>query len=76
MTLTKQNRQTNKLTARLDSQRREVLFFAHPLFLFFNFMATAKVAHFVLPLPQKPTRRQIKKSHFFHRFISSNLYLS
>jgi len=52
------------LTARHDSQRREVLFFAHPHFLFFNFWAAAQVAHFVLPLTHKLAQRQNKKSHF------------
>jgi len=57
-------------TARHDSQRREVLFFAHAHFLFFNFLAAAQVAHFVLPQLHKPTQRQNKKSHFSQRFNS------
>jgi len=61
----------SNLTARLDTQSREVLFFVRPLFLFFNFMATAQVAHFVLPQPHKPNQRQNKKSHFFQRFVNS-----
>jgi hypothetical protein len=76
MKLTIQNRQTNKLTARPDSQRKEVLFFATAPFLFFNFLADAQVAHFVLPQTHKPTKRQNKKSHFNHRFLGSNHYLS
>jgi hypothetical protein len=32
---------TNRPTARYDSQRKEVLFFADPHFLFFNFLPTA-----------------------------------
>ena len=36
-------------TAQHDSQPKEVLFFADPHFLFFNFMATAHLAHLVLP---------------------------
>jgi len=39
---------TNGLTARTTSQRNEVLFFAHPNFLFFNFNANAYCTH--LPL--------------------------
>jgi hypothetical protein len=57
-----------RLTARHDSQRKEVLFFATAHFLFFNFLADAQVAHFVLPQPHKPTQWQNKKSHFFQRF--------
>lgn len=34
-------------------------------------MATAQVAHFVLPQPTNPTQGQNKKSHFLHRFIST-----
>ncbi|MEY4570829.1 MAG: hypothetical protein RLZ10_22 [Bacteroidota bacterium] len=59
------------LTARYDSQRKEVLFFATAHFLFFNFLAAAQVAHFVLPQPHNPTQRQNKKSHFFQRFVNS-----
>ncbi|MCC6722615.1 MAG: hypothetical protein IT243_10480 [Bacteroidia bacterium] len=54
------------LTARHDSQRKEVLFFADPHFLFFNFVAAAQVAHFILPLTHEPPQRQNKKSHFSH----------
>ena len=53
---------TNDLTARLDSQRKEVLFFADPHFLFFIFLAAAKVAHLVLPLHTKPTLRKTKRA--------------
>jgi hypothetical protein len=57
-----------RLTALSDSQRNEVLFFATAHFLFFNFLAAAQVAHFVLPLTLKPTQSQNKKSHFPQRF--------
>jgi hypothetical protein len=57
---------TERLTAKATSQRNEVLFFATAHFLFFNFIAAAQVAHFVLPLTHKATQRQNKKSHFFH----------
>ncbi len=67
MTRTFTDNETNGLTARPDSQRNEVLFFGLPHFLFFNFLAAAQVAHFVLPLLHKPTRRQNKKSHFIQR---------
>jgi hypothetical protein len=67
---------TAQRTGRHSSQPKEVLFFADPHFLFFNFMAAAQVAHFVLPLTHKPDKRQNKKSHFSQRFIRSNLYLS
>jgi len=46
-------------------------FFATAHFLFFNFLAAAQVAHFVLPQPHKPTQRQNKKSHFSQRFVNS-----
>lgn len=59
--------------SRYDSQRKEVLFFADPHFLFFNFLAAAQVAHFVLPLTHKPTQRQNKKSHFSQRLKSVTL---
>ena len=39
----------SNLTVRHDSQRKEVLFFANAHFLFFNFTATAHLAHLVLP---------------------------
>ena len=64
------DKETNGLTDRLDSQRKEVLFFPTAHFLFFNFLAAAQVAHFVLPQPHKPTQTQNKKSHFSQRFIS------
>lgn len=64
------------MTADHTSRPVKVLFFADPHFLFFNFMAAAQVAHFVLPLTHKPDKRQNKKSHFSQRFIRSNLYLS
>ena len=70
MTQTFKHNETYGLTARHDIQRSEVLFFARPHFLFFNFLAAAQVAHFVLPQPHKPTQRQNKKSHFSQRFIS------
>jgi hypothetical protein len=63
------------LTARHDSQRREVLFFADPHFLFFNFNAAAQMAHWVLPNTQA-NPSQNPKSHFSQRFDSSNYYLS
>jgi len=70
MTRTFTHNETYGLTARTDSQRKEVLFFAHPYFLFFNFLAETQVAHFVLPLTHKPIQRQNKKSHFSQRFKS------
>jgi len=57
------------MTALSDSQRNEVLFFSTAHFLFFNFMATAQVADFVLPPTHKPTQRQNKKSHFTQHFV-------
>ena len=63
------DKEVYRLTTIPDSQRSEVLFFATAHFLFFNFLAAAQVAHFVLPQPHKPTKRQNKKSHFSHRFI-------
>lgn len=60
---------TFRLTAKHDSRTEEVLFFPTAHFLFFNFLPTAQVAHFVLPLTHKATQRQNKKSHFYQRFI-------
>jgi hypothetical protein len=51
-----------RLTARPNSQRNEVLFFANAHFLFFNFIPDTHLVHFVLPLTHKPTQRQNKKS--------------
>jgi hypothetical protein len=68
MTRTFTHNETYRLTARHDSQRSEVLFFPTAHFLFFNFIAAAQVAHFVLPQPHKPTQRQNKKSHFSPHF--------
>jgi len=62
------HKQTNGLTDRPDSHRKEVLFFAYPHFLFFNCLADTQVAHFVLPQTHKLTQRQNKKSHFPQRF--------
>jgi hypothetical protein len=55
--------ETYGLTARPDSQRNEVLFFALPHFLFFIFLAAAQVAHFVLPTCE-PTLRKAKRATF------------
>jgi hypothetical protein len=59
---------SNDMTARHDSHPKEVLFIATAHFLFFNFLAAAQVAHFVLPKKHKPTQWQNKKSHFFQHF--------
>jgi hypothetical protein len=64
MTRTFTHNETDGRTARPDSQGNEVLFFALPHFLFFNFWAAAQVAHFVLLQTHKPTQNQNKKSHF------------
>lgn len=50
-------------------QRKEVLFFADPLFLIFNFIANAHLAHFVLPQPHKPTQAKQKEPNFFNAQI-------
>jgi len=36
------------MAAMANSQRNEVLFFANTNFLFFNFLASPQVAHFIL----------------------------
>jgi hypothetical protein len=59
------------MTEITTSQRNEVLFFATAHFLFFNFLATAQVAHLLLPQRYKPTRRQKQKSHFSNALIST-----
>jgi len=51
---------TNRLTARTTSLRNEVLFFANPHFLFFNFNATAHCTH--LPLLADPQANPKTKS--------------
>ncbi len=58
-------------TTRHDSQRREVLFFAHPHFLFFNFMAAAHLAHLVLP-DTKADPSQNQKSQTIQRYMKLN----
>ncbi len=60
----------NRLTARPTSQRNEVLFFADPHFLFFNFRATTHLAHLVLPATQ-PDPSQNQKSQIFPRFTKT-----
>ena len=58
---------TERLTAKPTSQRNEVLFFADPHFLFFNFRATT---HLVLPATQSdPSQNQ--KSQIFPRFTKT-----
>jgi len=65
---------TSRRTARHDCQRREVLFFAHPHFLFFNFMATAHLAHLILPDAQaNPSQNQ--KSQIPFALNSSQYYI-
>jgi hypothetical protein len=60
--------ENNGRTADTKSQRKEVLFFAYPHFLFFNFSSDTQVAHLALPSSQAdPSQNQ--KSHFFQRFI-------
>lgn len=51
------DKETNGLTARPDSQRSEVLFFAHPHFLFFNFLATAHSSTFGFCRHTKPKQK-------------------
>jgi len=51
------HKQTNGLTARTASQRSEVLFFAHPHFLFFNFLATAHSSTFGFCRHAKPKQK-------------------
>lgn len=58
------------LIALSDSQRNEVLFFATAHFLFFNFLATAQVAHFVLPQHTTHHRGKTKRATFCQRFIA------
>jgi hypothetical protein len=62
----------NKLqrTGRHSSRPDEVLFFSTAHFLFFNFLATTQLAHFVLPQSHKPAQRQNKKNHFSQRLIT------
>ncbi len=55
---------TDTGTGRHSSRPDKVLFFATAHSLFFNFMAAAQVAHFVLPQTHKPAQSQNKKSHF------------
>ena len=65
----------NRLTARPTSQRNEVLFFADTHFLFFNFFASAHLAHLVLPDTQAdPSQNQ--KSQIYQRLNPDNYNLS
>jgi hypothetical protein len=52
---------TDKNSSRPD----EVLFFATAHILFLNFVATAKVAHFVLPQTHKPAQKSKQKEPLF-----------
>ena len=53
---------TNRLTARTTSQRNEVLFFANPHFLFFNFNATAHCTHLpLLACTQSQPKSKVKR---------------
>jgi hypothetical protein len=65
---------TEQLTARPTSQRNEVLFFADPHFLFFNFFANAHLAHLVLPDTQA-TASQNQKSQIPPRIYPDNYIL-
>jgi hypothetical protein len=61
---------TERLTAKPTSQRNEVLFFADPHFLFFNFRAPTHLAHLVLPDTQSnPSQNQ--KSQIFPSFTKT-----
>lgn len=61
----------NGRTTRHDTQRREVLFFAYPHFLFFNFTAAAHLAHLVLPnTPANASQNQ--KSQIIQRHMKQN----
>lgn len=68
-TLIDRGKMTVHGTGKNSSRPDEVLFFAPAHILFFNFVATAQVAHFVLPQTHKPAQSQNKKSHFSQRFI-------
>ena len=59
------------LTAKQDSQLKEVLFFANAHFLFFNFTADAHLAHCLLP-----AHAQIKQKGKNQRtkFCQRNIY--
>lgn len=61
---------TQRPTARPTSQRNEVLFFATTHFLFFNFFATAHLAHLLLPANAQAKRKAKAKEPNFPRFIS------
>jgi len=63
------NEGLNEMTAEHSCRRKEVLFFANALFLFFNFKATTHCTHLLLPLTHKPTQWQNQKSAIFQRFI-------
>lgn len=67
---------TERLTARPTSLRNEVLFFANPHFLFFNFITTAHGTH--LPLladPQANRKSKVKRvqspTHSTNTMLSS-----
>jgi len=53
---------TERLTASPTSQRNEVLFFAHPHFLFFNFIASAHCTHLpLLAVTQAKSKSKVKR---------------
>jgi len=61
---------TYGLTAKPDSQRKEVLFFATAHFRFFNFLANTQMAHLLFPQPHKPNAEAKAKEPFSHRLNS------
>jgi hypothetical protein len=56
---------TERLTARPTSPRNEVLFFATAHFSFFNFFATAQMAHLLLAATAKANPKPKSKEPFF-----------
>ncbi len=59
-------------TARHDSQRNEVLFFTHPHFLFFNFVAAAHCTHLSLLAYAQPDPKAKPKECNCQRSIKCN----
>jgi hypothetical protein len=66
---------TERLTARPTSQRNEVLFFADPLFLFFNFLTASQntLSFFYIPQPN-PKKMKECFSHRFFKYLFIILY--
>ncbi len=65
---------TNRLTAKPTSQRNEVLFFAQPHFLFFNFNVTAHYTHLPLLADTQANPKAKSKECNRHRTLHNRFH--